>query len=185
METTQFRTNFPAGATVPPLLKRLLEFDSRIKKFYSGHFELTDSGAATAVAMFDGDKDAAAQFALFGEEVDGSGFGFWLYEGRKLEDAPVVYLGSEGTGWMVLAETLEDFLRLLAIGVDDLGFAAEYLAFDQPEPPSESLVAYRNWLKTECGLSQPEDPAALVSAAKRKHPDLQEWLGQWQERHFG
>jgi hypothetical protein len=185
MTTTEFRANFPAGATVPPLLERLVDFQERLRRFYSGHFELTDGGPASAVATFDGDKDAAAQFALFGQEIDGSAFGFWLYEGRNLEDAPVVYLGSEGTGWTVLADTLEDFLRLLAIGLDDLGFAAQSLAFDEPQAPSESLVAFRKWLKTECGLSQPENPAAVISAAKRNHPDLQEWLSQWQARHFG
>ncbi len=170
MTGSEFRINFPAGVTVPSLLERLLDFHRRNKSFFSGHFELTDSGPATAVAMFDGDQDAAAQFALFGAEADGSAFGFWLYEGRKLEEAPVVYLGSEGTGWTVLADTLEDFLRLLANGVDDLGFDAKNLKFDRTGGNTCKPGRFK-WLKTDCGFRRlgPAGP----SPREGKAPDLQ------------
>lgn len=133
MKAADFHGNFPPGSAVPPLLTKLLAYQNRVNAWYSGHFRLTDGGQKDAVASFDGDKVAASQFILFGRELDGSSYGFWLYEGRTLGNAPIVFLGSEGTDWKVLANSLEEFLALLAVGEDEIGFAAPIIS--EPEEP--------------------------------------------------
>ncbi len=125
MKESDFRKNFPTGTVVPKALIKLLDFQNNSKKFYTGHFELSDGGPATALAWFDNDRAPAAQFVIFAKESDGSSYSYWLYEERKLHDAPIVYLGSEGTGCTVMANTLEEFLSLLAIGIRGHWFSCQ------------------------------------------------------------
>jgi len=145
---------------------------------------LTDDGPATAAAMLDGDTQAASQFIVFGQEADGSAFGLWCYQGRKIEDAPIVYLGSEGTGWTVLANSLEEFIALLLVGADDLGFQAESLGDAVSQDPAPGLEIFRINMDVSAGIAPAKDPAAVVANARRNHPDLQKWPEKWQESHF-
>jgi hypothetical protein len=182
MTKTEFCQNF-REKVVPPMLLTLLDFQESVGDWYSGRFQLTDNGPETAVASFDGDETAASDFILFGRSSDGSSYGFWAYDGRSLDNAPIVFLGSEGTGWSVLANSLEDFLSLLAVGEEEMGFSAPFLT--EPESPSAGLVAFRDWLKEGYGITAPTYPAAIIAHAVREHPDLQAWLQNWQKSHFG
>src|ERR1700722_12354299 len=94
MTKTEFFQNFQ-GKNVPPKLLALLSFQESVGDWYSGRFQLSDNGPDTAVAWFDGDKEVAPQFILFGRSSDGSCYGFWAYDGRNLDNAPIVFLGSE------------------------------------------------------------------------------------------
>ena len=117
----QFRTNFPPDSEIPALLIQLLDYQNMSTDWYSGRFELTGYGAHDTVAWFDGDAEVAAQFVPFGAGPDGSSYCYWLYPGRSLATAPIVFLGSEGVGCTVLTNTAEEFLALLAIGYKELG----------------------------------------------------------------
>jgi hypothetical protein len=186
MNESAFRGNFPTPIEVPALLLKLRAYQERkAGEWYSGYFSLIDHGMRTAEASFDGDQTAAKEFVLFGTDPDGSSYGFWIYEGRTLDTAPVVYLGSEGEGWTVLANTVEEFLALLALGKEDLGFLADRLYFPEPEEVTPGLKLFRRWLKKECGIVTAADPAAIVSRARQNHPDLQNWLRKWQEVRYG
>jgi hypothetical protein len=173
---------FPPGIAVPPFLKKLADFQTKLDELYSGNFQLTED--ACALACFDGDEEAASKFVLFGaSDADDSSYGYWLYKGQDLTSAPIVFLGSEGTGWTTLANSLEEFFGLLACGVDELGYAAPYLG--EPEGESVALLKFRRWLKRECGIEKPAEPSAVILKAQEAHPDLQEWLQEWQKSHFG
>jgi hypothetical protein len=177
MNISDFQKNFP-DKSPPASLTKLLEFQSRSDRFYSGHFELTAGGPATALASFDNDAKAASQFILFGEEVDGSSFGFWLHDGCKLENAPIVFLGSEGGG-NVLANSVEEFLALLAVGADVAGSS------DESDDPAPRLGEFRKWLKKEFKIEPPANPGEIVFDAEGKHPSLAKWIAAWQKSHFG
>jgi hypothetical protein len=185
MTETDFLANFPQGVSVPSLLMRLLAFQNESQEFYSGHFELSGGGPENMRAGFDGDEQAASQFAVFGQDSDGSSYGFWLYDGRNLVNAPVVFLGSEGVHCTVLANTLEVFFSLLALGVNELGFAASWNDFSAPTELPPKLVAFRCWLKDEFDIVPSENPSEVIASARRNHPDLQAWLESWQKSHFG
>src|SRR5581483_1547798 len=119
MEVAEFQRNFPPGVPMPGALLALLAFQNRSREWYSGYFELVGWEYGEP-AWFGGDRDAAEQFVVFGHCGDGSLYALWLYPGRTAADAPVVFLGSEGTDCGLLAGDLSEFLSLLAIGSREL-----------------------------------------------------------------
>lgn len=178
LSRTEFQKNFPAGTNPPYLLLRLFDYQNEIDDFFSGHFEFVVEGADSVLTWFDGDKDAASQFVPFGQDSDGSSYCYWLYDGRKLEQAPIVFLGSEGVNNSVLADNTRDFLSLLAVGYDELGFP-----FRQVEE-TDNLLHFRSWLKREFNIMPPENGERLIEIARAKHPDIEKWMEEWQQKHF-
>jgi hypothetical protein len=178
LSRANFQKNFPADTDPPCLLLRLLEYQNEINDFFSGHFEFAAAGADSVLSWFDGDPDAASQFVPFGQDSDGSSYCYWLYGGRKVEEAPIVFLGSEGVNNTVLAENTRDFLYLLAVGYDELGFP-----FRQIEE-TDNLLHFRSWLEREFNIVPPEDGDKLIEKAKANHPDLEKWMEEWQRKHF-
>ena len=178
----EFSQNFPPDAHIPLPLLKLLEYQNQVNDWYSGHFELTAYGRDDTIAWFDGDQEAAYQFVPFGTGPDGSSYCFWLNDGRDLEHAPVVFLGSEGVNNTVLANGVEEFLALLGVGYDELGFANWS---EGPEEEAENLRRFRAWLEKECGIRPPERGLEIISRAKAEHPDLDEWIKNWRQGHFG
>jgi hypothetical protein len=180
MDRSEFLEGLPEGVKVPTLLLKLADYESMIgdKEQYSGYFCLTDEGQQTAYAWFHGDEEAASKFVIFGtNDGDDSSYAFWLYKGQDVAKAPIVFLSSEGSV-SLLADSVEEFLALLSCGVPELGHAAplEYV-----EEETEGLKKFRAWLKKECGIGKPEDPTAIVLKAMESHPNLQEWIEEWQE----
>ncbi|RDI99288.1 hypothetical protein DVT68_00005 [Dyella solisilvae] len=180
MTEADFHRNFPVGAAIPDLLQALLEFQSQKREWYSGYFEL-DTWAFGNPAWFGGDRNASEQFAVFGHGPDGSLYALWLYEGRSLATAPVVFLGSEGTDCGVIANDLRDFMALLGIGAHELGFEISWGEVSEAGTPAGRLSEFRSWLADCFGISAPSDPLALVRLARENHPDFASWLGAWQE----
>jgi hypothetical protein len=182
MELAEFQRNFPPAVPVPERLQRLLEFQNRSHEWYSGYFELIGWQYGDA-AWFGGDTAAAGQFVVFGHGPDGSLYAFWLYPGRTLSDAPVVFLGSEGTACGLLADNLDEFLELLATGAEELGFAVSAGDVSAPHSPAPRLSEFRRWLRESFGINAPPDPLTVVAAARSRHPDFGSWLAAWQQEH--
>jgi hypothetical protein len=180
MDLATFRRNFPPGVAVPDRLRELLKFQNRSRQWYSGYFVLTDWEYGYA-AWFAGDSDAARQFVVFGKGPDGSLYALWLYPGRTVADAPVAFLGSEGTDCGLLAGDLDEFLGLLAVGADALGFAVSWGGKFQPKSPAPRLEKFRAWLRDSFGIVPPRDPLAVVAGARGRHPDFAAWLRRWQK----
>jgi hypothetical protein len=179
MDLATLRRNFPPRVTVPDRLRELLKFQSRSREWYTGYFEL-DEWVYGNAAWFAGDTDAAKQFVVFGHGPDGSLYALWLYPGRMVADAPVVFLGSEGTDCGLLARDLDEFLGLLAVGAGELGFAVSRGGEFAPESPAPRLEEFRTWLRASFGIVSPPDPMAVVAAARSNHPDFGRWLEEWQ-----
>src|SRR5205809_2293297 len=104
---------------VPDLLRDLVEFDAAGDDFFSGYFELTDSkGRSPAhelLGPFEGGVEKfGAEFdrelAVFGADSDGSMYALWTHGGRLPEQAPIVYINSEGDGSRVVADDLRAFV---------------------------------------------------------------------------
>jgi hypothetical protein len=185
MHIEDLRKNFPATVDVPSALLRLLEYQQYVNHFYSGLFELYDQGAMSVLYWFDKDEEAASQFAIFGHGGDGSMYGYWLYQGRAIENAPIVFLGSEGLGNTLLANTVEEFLALLALGDDELGFAISKPDYDIGRTIDEKLFQFRHWLMKEFQIQVPPDSNSIVRAAKSAHRDLDQWITEWLEKRYG
>lgn len=172
MVRPDFRPAFGAHP-VPQLLDDLGEFAADVKGgHFSGRFKLAPGDAAA----WQGDAGNAADFAIFGHDADGSLYGFWLYDGRTPANAPIVYLNAGHSGSTVIAESLEDFLGLLALDITDLGLF--YDEADRPRKHSPGHAAFVAWL-AECFALEPMAHAArYVKRVAAAHPKLADRYGK-------
>lgn len=189
MTRDKFRRNFPPDSW-PVRLVELLAFQEAVPDWYNGSCWLGSLEYVDA-EYFSGDSEAAKQFVVFGSGPDGSLYALWLYPGRTLETAPVVFLGSDGGNCGVLAAGLNDFLALLAFGADELGRqvpSSEIAPSDElesSEEPWERQREFQVWLQQQYGIEVPAEPMELVRRARSAHPDLDLWIREWQERRYG
>ncbi len=104
-------------------------------------------------------------------------YGYWRYNGRSLDAAPLVYLNDEGQDNTVLANTLEEFLIVIAVGQHYLGLVDKW---DEGERPDEDTLRYRDWLRADVGIETPtlDQARSIVARARASHPDLDAWLDQ-------
>jgi hypothetical protein len=161
---------------VPELLLRLLEFQNQIEDWYSGYFELASFGHEGLIHWFDDDV-AASQFIQFAHNADGSLYCFWLYGGRLIDSAPIIFLGSEGQNNAVLANNLKDFFALLAEGYEELGFPSGRLE----KLETEANRKLRDWLRGEFDITPPIDPEKNIADAQANHPNLEKWIEERQQ----
>lgn len=72
---------------------------------------------------------------------------------------------------MVMANNIREFLALLAIGYDELGFDD----LEQPPGDPKSAERLREWLLAAYGISAPATGAEIVRTAQLRHPDFEKW----------
>ena len=137
---------------------------------FAGNFEFADDPEGSALAWFDGRREPAARFRVFGEEGSGGLYAYWLCEGRRPPDAPIVLLGSEGET-RVIASNEDEFLALLACDIADLGM------YDNEPSGSPDHERYLAWLR-EQGLSPASHPQATMASAERAFPGLEALVDQ-------
>jgi hypothetical protein len=177
MDPAELQEAFPTDDPLPQPLLRLCEYDEQADGSISCDFEVAEA-SARKLGLYFGDEQLGSSFAVFGQDELLSFYAFWLYEGKTLADAPVVYLSGEAEGTTVLANTFEEFLGLLGLGRESVGNVGQW---DDAAEPCANAVAFREWLKSELGIEPPADPAAVVAAAKQAHPDLAAWIDERQE----
>jgi len=156
---------------VPHLLKELILFSESFSGLFSGSFELQPDRFELCKAYFQGQKEGVEQVVPFGMDSAGSLFAFWLYDkALTLENAPVVFLSSEGEGSTVLAKDFKDFLILLAANRDFVPEEGSFYCFEEQNRANNSR--YRVWLKTHLGLDAAAEPEEFLKKARETHPDF-------------
>ncbi|WP_051941824.1 MULTISPECIES: hypothetical protein [Maribacter] len=113
------KEGIPKKITIPVELEKLCEWTEKNGYPISGCFELRADDGQT-MKYWLGFENISDRFGLFGVGASGDIFAFWIDDNNKQK---IVHLGSEGEAVYVLAENFVDFLRLLAIGYDEIGFA--------------------------------------------------------------
>ena len=181
MDIEEFQKNFPPSVEMPEILIRLLTFQN-IRDEYFGSFSLIEFSRDDVLSWFGGNKQAASQFIIFGHSPAGASYGYWLYDKHTIDTAPIVVIGFGGDGNTVVANSLQDFLRVVSIGEDPLCYViTEWGWSDRNEiEVDENLESYRQWLWRELALTVPsvEEADAIVTSAKNVHPDLDQWIQQ-------
>jgi hypothetical protein len=164
----------PEGTILPLELKSVCDYLDRHGYPISGCMKIRPDDGALA-AWFGGDAPTASQFAGFGAGPDGSIVAFWLFAGPDARSAPIIHLGSEGSGNKVLARDFRNFLALFGIGYDELGYD------DLSKPPGDpnSALALRTWLLNEHAIRCPAVGAEIAAAAARECPDLRSCIESW------
>jgi hypothetical protein len=182
--TQRLRHGFGSHA-VPALLEKLAAFEDRNKDvFYAPEFELhftpeTQERGAAFDAWFGGKpwRDGSSDLVHFGSGAAASPIALWMHSNRSIEEAPVVYMDSEGVGTSVMADNLREFLSLLATNRPFYGVRNGEPEFGEPsEDTAEHNARLREWLRDSFGIEAASDPIALVNAARAKHPDFNAWI---------
>ena len=158
---------------LPVLLAALADYWDEHPVYFSGSFEVSEDKWDGVREWFRNNEAGYSRVRVFGHDgIDGL-FCLWFYEGRTPETAPVIYLGGEGEGTTVLADTFAEFLSILAANRDWEPFDGD---FTEPEQNNaDENVAFRRFLAGH-RIKPARAPMTLVREARRKHPDLDEWL---------
>ena len=170
----RIEAEFPPGMVMPPRLRELCDHLDSHGYPISGYMKLRPEGQSLQ-AWFGPGTQAWNALAGFGAGPDGSILAFWLYEGGDISRAPVVHLGSEGSAF-VLADGLDEFLRLFGVGYSELGFDDLSLSPEEPE----SAERLRHWLQDRFGIVAPSTGADIVARAQACHPGFAVWVREAQ-----
>jgi hypothetical protein len=168
MTPNDLATSFPDNIQLPSELHALCQWLETHGYPISGHFEMQVHSDETLKNWFGSDK-AAGYLACFGQNGDGSLYCLWKQDDGRL---PVVHLGSEGQNNVVLASNALEFLRLLAIGYNEIGFE------DLSAPPEGNGVnpAFQNWLITTFNTPIPKTGNEIVLPAQTSYENFQAWI---------
>ncbi|MEM7350112.1 MAG: SMI1/KNR4 family protein [Acidobacteriota bacterium] len=133
------------------------------------------------------DPEVAARLALFAQTGwDGSRAAFWLDdEGQQR----IVHMSSGGGLVCTLGKDAVDFLRLLAIGYDEIVLVEQFAALPNADP-GERVVhpnrEYRQWVETTFGVSIPRTAREIVRhPAQAGDVDSPDSFCRWVERLTG
>ena len=164
----EIRSKFPEGVPFPPGLELLCDWHKHNGYPISGGFELrADNGY---ISSWFGSSAANDRIAMFGAGSDGSLYCIWDDgEGHF----PVVHLGSEGDALKILAGDFYDFLRLLAVGYDELGFDD---LCDSPSSEEGINPEFRSWVQGQLSLEIPDHGRNIFREANEVCPDFQAWV---------
>lgn len=177
MTPDELRTVFPANTPLPSLLVWLCAYTEANGDALAADLDVTMKGQQWLRMGFRSTPNLRDQFVIFASDRSQSLYGYWRYDGQPLDRAPLVYLNDEGVDNTVLANTLEEFLTLVAVGQPSLGLVGKW---DDGEELDEYTVRYRAWLRAELGIEAPtiSQARAIVESARASHPDLDAWLRQ-------
>ncbi|QHJ10945.1 hypothetical protein FX988_01167 [Paraglaciecola mesophila] len=138
--------------------------------------------------VHEGIKNRLRIFARTGG--DGSVAAFWLDDKREQK---IVHIGS-GSGSVlacVLAETAVDFLRLLAIGYDEICWNDDFdktpeQSFEENEFKVEPNVLFQQWVVNEFDTSIPITALDIVKyPAEFGDENSEDEFCKWLDRHSG
>jgi len=164
----QFRTNF-GPYPVPPILAALLAFENASRDWYSWGFEL--DLIPQEVLKYDVKEEAISQFVGFGHDGNYSIYALWRYKDIPLEEAPVVYLNSEGEGSGVFSNHLSEFLTLL-VRDEEPRFGIYPEKTEEEIEHSSRNRAFREWLEQHYHIQAATHPNEVVRNARLWHPAL-------------
>jgi hypothetical protein len=166
--------NFTKGLKVPKSWEIVLDWAEKdIGKVIGGHFEIIENSNNMLKHVVDMDGKAAKQLAVIGE--NGSSEIFCLWHADK-KNAPVVMLGEAGSA-RVIAENMDDFIQLLAVGYYEIEVADYDVEPVFPEGAehwknAEFQAFYKKKFKREI----PKTGAEIVARITTKDADFFNWL---------
>jgi hypothetical protein len=206
---TKMKASFPAGITLPVELERLFEWmeandfvesdDERTRaRLYPRRLAHEINSNIWLSPDYIGwwhNTDPIARFAPFVKTgSDGSYAGLWLDdEGRQL----FVHFpsGSGSTMCCVLAGTAIDFLRLLAIGYEELCWPEDYQRtpeelheekYDSEVEPYMPPLLFQAWVEKTFGVEIPKTASEIVtSTPSMLDEDSDDPFWKWMKQQQG
>jgi len=172
------------GSHIPEKLTSLYNF-SKIKNnensFLNG-FKFHIDKRRVLLKKYSDDKNFLNSIYEFASaDTCGSIYAFWVIDDNcNLDDAPIVTFDGEGEGVHVVANTLDDFLKIIShkaepyISWENVSFYYEpYYPYEAPLDEYEILNRdrYLKWLKKEYNICPVDDDAAdhIIDEAHTKY----------------
>ncbi len=157
MDANALAGSFPSSIPFPPELLLLCHWVCSHGYPISGFFQLCEHDEEILQIWF-GTDQAVGHLAQFGSGPDGSLYCIWRQPDGRM---PVVHMGSEGQNNFVLAANAVDFLRLLALGYDEIGFD------DLRSPPVGERMnpSFKAWVSETFKVAIPEIGAEITEPA--------------------
>ncbi|MBO0321970.1 hypothetical protein J0X14_06660 [Muricauda sp. CAU 1633] len=152
------KKGIPKNIRIPEELKKLCEWTEKNGYPISGCFELRGDDGET-MRYWLGFDDVSDRFGLFGAGASGDIYAFWLDDTGNQK---IVHLGSEGDAIYILADNFIGFLKLLAIGYDEIGFADMNLTVEEwnlnvGNDKNEGInPKFMNWVEQEFQVKVPK-----------------------------
>lgn len=188
----------PENFQSPLMLNDFLKFWKKSKNPFAGLNQIKNSDTSIRSLL---SKKVTSKFIAFAEHDTESLVAFWLHDGTTSpENAPIVWLDSEGSPNGVFANTTQDFLTILPYGTgliyEFLYCWEDYIRDPQETPhPKEELDAERinsfleetkeefsgwknlvDWLDSVNIDWKSVNPFQIMEKAFTAHPNLDEWL---------
>ena len=167
------KKGIPNTITLPNELKKLCKWTEQNGYPISGCFELRADDGET-MRYWLGFTDVSDRFGLFGAGASGDIYAFWIDDSGKQK---IVHLGSEGDAIYILANNFVDFLRLLAIGYDEIGFADMSKTVDEwnleaGNDKNEGInPKFRDWVEQEFKVKVPKKGCEIANFNDREFND--------------
>jgi hypothetical protein len=155
---------FPRTIAIPDALLRLRDWLDIHGYPISGYFELRNHDP-NAIKYWFGADTALDRLAMFGAGPDGSPYCIWLQDDGR---TPIVHMGSEGVNNFVLAPDFIQFLRLLAVGYDEIGFDI----LSQPPAAEGVNPAFQGWVREAFSVEVPPIGLQITEPAQRTHDNF-------------
>jgi hypothetical protein len=181
VNVASIREIMPTGVTMPPKLEKFLQWVSTQPNGSIGYMEF--AGSRFTDYWIENGSILSPKFVLFAHLGDGTDIGYWLYDGRTIDNAPIVLIGSEGE-LDILANNLEEFLAGL---INDSHSSRSELTAERDEDDADwidrrgELSAF---LKTAFGFTVDKNIDYQKAAQGNQpalHPDFKKWMMDWGE----
>jgi hypothetical protein len=166
--------NFTKGIKVPKSWEIVLDWSEKnIGKVIGGHFEIIENSNNMLKHVVDMDGKAAKQLAVIGE--NGTSEIFCLWHADK-KNAPIVILGEAGSA-RVIAENMDDFIQLLAVGYYEI----EVADYDAEPVFPEGAEHWKNaefqaFFKKKFKKDVPKTGAEIVARKTTTDTEFFNWL---------
>jgi hypothetical protein len=167
-------SNFTKGIKVPKSWEIVLDWSEKnIGKVIGGHFEIIENSNNMLKHVVDMEGKAAQNLAVIGE--NGSSEIFCLWQADK-KNAPIVMLGEAGAA-RIIAENMDDFIQLLAVGYYEI----EVANFDEIPVFPEGADHWKNpefqsFYKKKFKKEVPKTGAEIVARKTITDADFFNWM---------
>jgi hypothetical protein len=166
--------NFTKGLKVPKSWETVLDWaEKNIGKVIGGHFEIIENSNNMLKHVVNMDSKAAKQLAVISENGADNIFCIW-YADKK--NAPIVMLGEAGSA-RVIAENMDDFIQLLAVGYYEI----EVADFDAEPVFPDGADHWKNpefqaFYKKKFKKDIPKMGAEIVARITTKDVEFFDWM---------
>lgn len=170
----------PNDIQIPMELEKLCDWAEQNGYPISGYFEIRPDDGET-MRYWLGSDDVSHRFGIFGAGSSGEIYAIWKDDTGKQK---IVHLGSEGDSLIILADDFVDFLRLLAIGYNDLGYddltkSLEELGQNGYDMNGKNQK-FTNWVEKEFVVKIPRTGNEIVDVNNK---EFESWIEEQQQKY--